>query len=56
MVINTLLILLAIVVFIGLIRATFRTNDGIWDFIMDMFWIDTLGDILGWIFEHFDTD
>lgn len=56
MLVNIFLIILAIIVIAGIIRAIVKENDGFWDFVIDMFWIDTLGDILSWIFEQFSDN
>jgi hypothetical protein len=45
------LIILAIIVIIGLIRVTLNPSNSFLDLIMDIFLIDWLVDILGWIFK-----
>ena len=46
-----LLIIAAIIVVAGIIRVIIHPCDSIWDFFLDIFFLDCLGDLLGAIID-----
>jgi len=54
--ISILLIILGIIVFCGIIRVIITPSNSIGDFILDILFLDLLGDVLQAIFEHIDFD
>lgn len=48
---TVVLIIFAILIIAGIIRVIMRPSESIFDFILDILWLDILGDLLGAIFE-----
>jgi hypothetical protein len=53
---NILLIILGIIVFCGIIRVIITPSNSIGEFILDILFLDLLGDVLQAILEHIDFD
>ena len=45
------LVLLGIIILIGIIRLIIEPANGFWDFMGQLFMLDLLGDVFGWIIE-----
>jgi hypothetical protein len=49
--ITLLLIVLSVIVFCGILRVIFRPSDTFGDLLLDMFFLDVLGDLLTGLIE-----
>ncbi len=55
-ILSIILLIFGIIVVIGIIRVIIRPCESFGDMLMDMFWLDILGDILEAILDNIDLD
>jgi hypothetical protein len=56
MILNAILVMLAIMIIVGIIRVIITPSENFGHMLMQMFFIDVMGDILEGILESIDLD
>ncbi len=54
--ISVLLIIIAVILFIGIIRICFKPSDSLGELLIDLFLIDWISDVIVAILENIDFD